>query len=219
MLVPTSPKIYHIVHMDRLTSIIADGCLWSDAEARRCRVGGTMIGLSDIKERRLKELTLNSHPNLYVGHCVPFYFCPRSPMLYKHFRANDTNLEYRGGQEPILHLEADLRQTIRWADANDRRWAFTSSNAGSYYFEDYSDLKLLDKVYWDAVQARWWSGPTIEATVQDRKQAEFLVERSFPWRLVTRIGVHSRKISRQVQGITQASSYRPTIAIKPSWYY
>ena len=63
MLVPTEPKIYHIVHVDRLASIISDGYLWSDAEARRRDVGGTAIGMTKIKERRLaKELT--SHPDL-----------------------------------------------------------------------------------------------------------------------------------------------------------
>lgn len=30
MTVPAQPKIYHIVHVDRLPSIIADGCLWCD---------------------------------------------------------------------------------------------------------------------------------------------------------------------------------------------
>ena len=35
MLVPPRPKIYHIVHVDRLESIIADGYLWSDAEVRK----------------------------------------------------------------------------------------------------------------------------------------------------------------------------------------
>jgi hypothetical protein len=31
MPVPAQPKIYHIVHVDRLPSIVADGFLWSDA--------------------------------------------------------------------------------------------------------------------------------------------------------------------------------------------
>jgi hypothetical protein len=31
MPVPAQPKIYHIVHVDRLVSIIANGFLWSDA--------------------------------------------------------------------------------------------------------------------------------------------------------------------------------------------
>ena len=86
MLVPTEPKIYHIVHVDRLTSIISDGYLWSDAETRRRGVGRTGIGMDRIKKRRLEELTLSSHPDLFVGDCVPFYFCPRSVMLYLIFR-------------------------------------------------------------------------------------------------------------------------------------
>ena len=64
-----------------------------------------------IKQRR-RSLTLNSYPRLRVGECVPFYFCPRSIMLYAIFRANLPELSYRGGQVPIVHLEADLRQTV-----------------------------------------------------------------------------------------------------------
>lgn len=50
-------------------------------------------------------------------------------MLYLIFRQND-ELSYEGGQEPIVHLEADLAETVAWAEANDKRWAFTLSNAG-----------------------------------------------------------------------------------------
>ena len=78
---PENPKIYHIVHVDRLLSIVAEGGLLSDAEMANRPGGGTVIGMSDIKRRRLTELTLASHPGLYVGECVPFYFCPRSVML------------------------------------------------------------------------------------------------------------------------------------------
>lgn len=35
MPVPEYPKLYHICHVDRLASIVADGCLWSDAEIAR----------------------------------------------------------------------------------------------------------------------------------------------------------------------------------------
>ena len=69
---PADPKIFHIVHLDRLQSIIADGGLLCDAAvAERAPVGNT-IGMNDIKRRRLTELRLNSHRALYVGACVPF---------------------------------------------------------------------------------------------------------------------------------------------------
>lgn len=136
MTVPVQPKIYHIVHVDRLQSIIADGCLWCDAEIVRRTPTGTVIGMNSIKKRRLHDLTLTSYPQLHVGDCVPFYFCPRSVMLYMIYRGNDPELPYRGGQEPIIHLQADLHASVAWAQTYHKRWAFTLSNAGSYFFED-----------------------------------------------------------------------------------
>ena len=95
--VPTDPKIYHIVHLDRLESIVSDEHLWCDATIARRAGSGTSIGIDSIKERRLTRLTLRSHPGLHVGECVPFYFCPRSVMLYLIYQGNHSNLSYHGG--------------------------------------------------------------------------------------------------------------------------
>ena len=100
---PINPKIYHIVHVDRLPSIIAEDHLWCDAAIARRSSSGTTIGMNHIKQRRLNELLLESHPHLYVGDCVPFYFCPRSIMPYVIHRARDQELTYRGGQGSIIH--------------------------------------------------------------------------------------------------------------------
>ena len=218
MLVPTEPKIYHIVHVANLASIVSEGCLWSDAEVQRRGLVGTTIGMNSIKERRL-GLTLASHPGLQLGDCVPFYFCPRSVMLYVIYKGNHPELEYTGGEDPIVHLEADLRQTVDWAVLHGNRWAFTSSNAGSRYFEDYADLAQLDKINWDAVNATQWSGIGVDSSVKEGKQAEFLVENSFTWDLVSRIGVKSQRLYATVQNTLQGSHYRPPVEIKPDWYY
>lgn len=76
------PKIYHIVHVDRLPQILSDDGLLSDAIVTEKDLGDPIIGMSRIKKRRLNELTFSSYPDLRVGQCVPFYFCPRSVMLY-----------------------------------------------------------------------------------------------------------------------------------------
>jgi ssDNA thymidine ADP-ribosyltransferase, DarT len=216
---PARPKIYHIVHVDRLASIIGDGWLWSDAEIVATQRPGTTIGMSGIKARRLNELQLSSHPGLYVGQCVPFYFCPRSIMLYLIHRANHEELSYRGGQGPIVHLESDLRATVGWAAQNRLRWAFTLSNAGARYFEDRSDLNDLGEVNWEAVTTNRWSGLNISRQVKEGKQAEFLVERCFPWTLVERVGLHSRGVAQQVADAMGAAAHRPIIEIRTDWYY
>ena len=168
--------------------------------------------MNEIKQRR-RTNALRSHADLCVGDCVPFYFCPRSVMLYLIYQANHPELEYRGGQGPIVHLEADLRRTVAWAKRKKRRWAFATSNAGSRFFDDYSDLADLDKVDWDAVHARDWQ------SCKDGKQAEFLLEDSFPWEMVLRIGVNSKEIYAKVQRALHGAHHRPTVEVMPDWYY
>lgn len=213
MAIPTQLKIFHIVHIDRLSSILEDGCLWCDSEIVRRSPPGTTIGMSGIKERRLNKLRLTSHPDLHVGDCVPFYFCPRSIMLYLIYQGNHPELDYRGGQDPIVHLEVDMMRTVDWANANNLRWAFTLSNAGAYYFEDRCDLRQLDEIDWEAVQANNWR------RCKEGKQAEFLVEHHFPWELVTRIGVFSHKLHDQVAASLCGAEHKPLVIVKPEWYY
>jgi hypothetical protein len=219
MTVPTQPKIYHIVHLDRLPSIIADGYIWCDAEVARRTPAGTTIGMNRIKQRRLNELTLTSHPGLSVGDCVPFYFCPRSIMLYLIYCGNDPSLTYRGGQEPVVHLQADLHNCVDWAEQHNRRWAFTLSNAGAYYFEDRCNLAQLSEINWQAVRTNRWSGSDISSSIKEGKQAEFLLEYCFPWHLIERIGVHSAVIYKKVANVLPVGGHRPQIEIKPDWYY
>ncbi len=144
---PTEPKIYHIIHVDRLASVLGDDALLCDATIASRMSPGTTIGMTDIKARRLQS-PLGSRPGLHVGDCVPFYFCPRSVMLYLIARSNHPNLQYRGGQDPILHLEADMHSSIAWAEKNARHWAFTLSNAGAVYFEDRCQTSQLNEINW-----------------------------------------------------------------------
>lgn len=213
MAIPKFPKIYHIIHVDRLSSVIQNGSLWCDAKVKHYAPTGSTIGIKGIKERRLNELTLSSHPGLKVGDCVPFYFCPRSVMLFVIYKKNHPNLEYKGGQEPIIHLEADLYETVAWANRKSYRWAFTLSNAGSKSFEDRRDLAQLDEIDWKAVSSTYWD------TCEENKQAEFLVESSFPWMLVERIGVLSKRIEHKVRSIVRNTKHQPHVEIKRNWYY
>jgi ssDNA thymidine ADP-ribosyltransferase, DarT len=216
--VPIQPKIYHIVHVDRLASIIADGRLFCDAAMVNRPGIGTTIGMSDIKRRRL-TLLIGCHTGLRVGDCVPFYFCPRSIMLYLLHQGNHPNLIYRGGQSPIVHLESDLYASVQWADQQGARWAFTLSNAGAYYFESRCDLGQLGEINWAAVHAHKWSGAKVSSLIKEGKQAEFLIENTFPWHLVERIGVLGQRTARQVANAIRLASYRPRVEIRPDWYY
>jgi hypothetical protein len=211
--VPDSPKLYHIVHVDRLASILENGELYSDAEVSRRSLRGTNIGMDEIKLRRMKENQLQSHPGLYVGDCVPFYFCPRSVMLFVIHKANHSSLAYRGGQTPIVHLVSDVHRVVAWASQHERRWAFTNRNAGSKVYDDWSTLDALGNLEWNAIRTNDWRQR------QEGKQAEFLLEYSLPWHLVEEVGVINNGIGSQVEVAMVGSDHRPRVQVRPDWYY
>jgi ssDNA thymidine ADP-ribosyltransferase DarT-like protein len=207
------PSIYHITHVDNLAGIAAEG-LCSDAVMLRRGGPNTAIGMSAIKQRRL-TLPVKCHPGDSVGDCVPFYFCPRSIMLYLIYMANHPDLTYRGGQGPIVHLEADMEETVEWAESEGLRWSFTLSNAGAVYTEFRNDLNDLGEVDWPAVRAIDFR----DAQVKEGKQAEFLVMESFPWELVRRVGVRTAEIQATVQAALDPDAHCPPVDIRPDWYF
>lgn len=91
--------------------------------------------------------------------------------------------------------------------------AFTLGNAGATYFEDRCDLARLDEINWAAVQARDWQA------LKEGKQAEFLLERAFPWHLVERIGVKSRTTYGLATNALPSAGHRPSVELRPEWYY
>ncbi|RLB90756.1 MAG: DUF4433 domain-containing protein [Deltaproteobacteria bacterium] len=212
---PQQPKIYHITHVDNLAEIIRHGNIYSDARRIAAGLDCNIIGMSTIKWRRLEEIEVTCHAGTKVGEYVPFYFCPRSIMLYILYMGNHPELTYRGGQRPIVHLQADFHATVEWANRHNVRWAFSDRNAGAYFADFFNNLDNLDKVNWEAVAATDFR----DMQVKEGKQAEFLVYDAFPWTLVEKIGVVNAEIRARVQQILRNAGHRPPIAVEPSWYY
>ncbi len=172
------------------------------------------IGMGSIKQRRL-VLPVKFHPQTHVGDYVPFYFCSRSIMLFVIHCANHPELTYRGGQSPIVHLEADLEEVVAWAKRTGRLWAFSLSNAGAAYAQFRGDVGHLNEINWEAVNATDFR----DAEVKEGKQAEFLVQDSFPWELVSKIGVLNVGVRTRVVQALHGVAHAPPVELKPNWYY
>lgn len=213
---PDQPKIYHITHVANLVSILVAGCVEADGRRVGQGSGQTSIGMPEIKRRRLYEIAVSCHPDTRVGEYVPFYFCPRSIMLYILYMGNHPDLtHYRDGQEPVLHLQVDLESAINWADQHGVNWAFSDRNAGSYYTDFYNTRNELNKINWNAIKATDFRDPMIK----EGKQSEFLIHNTCPWHIVEKIAVLNEKIYNQVNAILQNAQHKPIITIEKSWYY
>lgn len=212
---PRPTPIYHITHIENLNSILRDGFLFSDQEMIDRGGPKVAVGMSRIKRRRLEELPVRCHPGDMVGEYVPFNFCPRSVMLFKLHKKNSEDLDYRGGQEPIIHLVADLDRVVELAEGAGKNWAFTLGNAAAYACEFRNEIGQLDEIKWSSVGSDWF----IDPDVSDQKQAEFLAQGFVPWEAITFVGVHDDAARTRVLAELQGEAHQPDVAVQPNWYF
>jgi ssDNA thymidine ADP-ribosyltransferase, DarT len=204
--VPTNPGIFHITHVDNLPSIVAHGCLWSDAQRIAQNLQTTNIGYSHIKQRRLTRVVPVGVGGR-LGEYVPFNFCDRSVMLYVVSRGHEN---YCGGQDAIVHLVSSVQTAV----ALQKPWAFTDRHADLAYAAYFDSLADLSEVDWSVMPLDYWAG---DEETKEKRQAEFLVYESFPWSGVEMIGVKDAVIAARVQALLPSG--KPPVAIHPNWYY
>lgn len=197
--------IYHITDIENLPRILAAGGLLSD----KAMAGSdhTVIGHDHIKLRRLTELRIPSCGGAFVGEFVPFYFCPRSPMLFTINRGNTGRPA--GCQKTIVHLYSRFEV----GTSLGRPWAIGDGNAGARHTQFMSDPRALDSLDWEAINAIDWKGK------QHQKQSEFLVKEFFPWQSFVGIGCFDTHAEQLLKRTLDGAEHVPKIAIKRNWYY
>lgn len=74
-------------------------------------------------------------------------------------------------------------------------------------------MAQLDELDWESINTRYWQD------CKEAKQAEFLLEQSFPWELVRRVRVSSQRFYTAVRAALAAGNHQPHLAMMPDWYY
>ena len=204
--------IYHITHISNLASIAAAGGLWCDGERVRQSFGCIGIAHQNIKDRRARRAVPVAAKGTLADY-VPFYFAPRSPMLYTISRGNVEG--YQGSQEQIVHLVSSVES----ATALDRPWTFTEGHADMAFTKYFGDLEQLDQVDWAVMKEKYWNDTAERPDRKRRRQAEFLVHKSYPWAAVIEIGVMTVRMKQQCEHALVGVVHRPTVIVVPDWYY
>lgn len=202
---PATTAIYHITDVSNLPGILQREGLQSD----RAMAGEvhTRIGYDHIKLRRLSETRIACCGDRFVGEFVPFYYCPRSPMLFV-LNQGRTGRPV-GCQQTVIHLVSTVADAI----GLKRDWAISDGNAGAAYPSFYNELRALEQLDWDAIGARSWQGRT------NQKSAEFLVADFFPFTAIRTIGCYNSTVANEVAGMLAESRHRPTVLAHRDWYY
>jgi len=203
----TTISIYHITQIANLQAILQMNRLLSDAAMIRQNHNTSPIGDTEIKRRRLHDIQIDCPPYKNVGEFVPFYYCPRSPMLYR-INKGGTGLN-PGCQKDIVHLVSN----VQLATNCGQPWVIADGNAGAYHTSFTDQLAGLHSLNWAAINSRYWS------QVMHQKQAEFLVLDYYAWTNITSIGCYDNPAAQKVGAIVRTSAHQPSINKMPGWYF
>lgn len=207
--IPDPVRVYHFTHLRNLPGII-EGGLRSDAACRREGRTEVQIGSAGIRERRLELPVGDVGPGGNVGDYVPWYFGPRSPMM---FTLSRNNYEYQGGFDEVVYLVSSVPTIVElgceWI-ASDRNAALTLAE-----FTD-DEGALRGHISWDIIGSRYW---TDFADGADLRAAEFLVHGSVPWEAVEAIVTKTDGTCEQVQAMVAGRHHSPPVYVRRQWYF
>lgn len=148
-----------------------------------------------------------------VADYVPFYFAPRSPMLYTIYKGNVEG--YEQGQRPVVHLVSAVEDAV----ALGKPWCFTDGHAEMAFSRFFDDLKDLDKIDWSVMKSKMWNDTDAQPDRKRKRQAEFLVHDFFPWSAIGAIGVIDADVESEVLNLIGKNPHQPQVVVKRNWYY
>jgi hypothetical protein len=199
-----------MTHVQNLPSIIRTGCLYCDKQAQAHQARSTAY--TNLKAKRAAKL-VPVPPNGVIADYVPFYFAPRSPMLYAvHTGYVGTGLV----QSEIVYLVTTVDTIVQAG----KSFVFTDRHPLSSSPRFCNNLNQLNHhVDWQVMQLLYWNDTPECPDRKSRRQAEFLVYQMVEWTLIEQIGVFNRERLAQVSKVLASAAHQPPVQVRRDWYY
>jgi len=209
---PIPTPVMHFTHVENLPGIIANG-LVSDLTARSEGSILVDVGEQSIKlARRTRAVGLR--PGGVVADYAPFYFAPRSPMMYSIDHGNVAT--YRQGCDRIIYLVSSLE---RLSEAG-LTWLVSDRNARMAYaeFRGQED-ETFDHVDWDLMRAKWWNNTPEFPDRKERRMAECLVHERAPWASFVQVMTKTDATASEVRAMLSAAGQATRVIVRAGWYF
>lgn len=199
----------HFTDVVHLTTILAEGLL-CDSHASRS-VLKKEAGNLDIKAaRRLRQVDIE--PYGVVADYVPFYFAPRSPMMFaiSHGRVPHYGQDVSG----LIYLVTSTQELV----AQGLTVLVTDRNARLDLAEFRPESDCADLVDWDLMKQRYWNNNDQYPDRRERRMAECLVHQKVPFDAFGAIVVQNKQQAATVEAALAAAGKAVPVYVRDAWY-
>jgi hypothetical protein len=211
---PIDPRLFRIVHIDTLPTLLKRGGLYAPSSTPDDGLPYRTIHNENVQASRSNR-DVPCGPRGTIHDYVPFYFGPLSVMLLNLHTGRVEG--YNDGQAPIIYLVTSIARV----DAAGRPWVFSDGHGLAALTNWYDDPGMLGEVDWDLVGQRYWADNPQDNDRQRRKQAELLVWEHLPWAAIGGVAVLNATAKARVEAALAAhpAGAGVKVAVKPDWYY
>lgn len=202
--------IFRLTHYGNLEFTLLNGIYCRNSE--EADPNYINIGHRNLIDKRGKRIVPIS-PKGVLNDYVPFYFAPKSPMLYSIYRKNVDG--FTGKQKDIIYLVSSVETIV---NANIQ-FAFTNGHAYEIISKFYNQTTDLNKVDWELMGATYWNNTEFDNDRMRRRMAEFLIYQFVPAKCILAIVVSDEKTLGIVESIQNKCNTNIKSIIKRNWYY
>jgi ssDNA thymidine ADP-ribosyltransferase, DarT len=204
--------VYHITHVSNLASIVSGGQLDCVNQCAAKGIEPASIAYAGIKAQRARTAVTVARGGTLADY-VPFYYAPRSPMLYaNHYYGGVADAP--GGQASIVHLVSSVEVL-----AEAGKFVVTDGKPTEAVTVQYGDLGGLDSVDWAVMPLKMWNDTDEAGDRKRRRQAEFLVHAKVPFSAFCVVGVLDLNAAGETATALAEMPDPPAVRIRPDWYY
>ncbi len=220
--------LFHFTAFQNLENIFSFGAIKSKNLLRSENVTPVNIACNNIQDKRARTIVDAQGRTLHDY--VPFYFAPRSPMLYSIVHNNVPEAE-ETNQENFVYLVSSVDNLC------NLQFVFTDYQAIVTYASFYNNLSDLNKICWDLIfecphlpeqklpfkgYCKFFLNNDKNPRYVKRKEArlaEFLVFSQVPIEKISMIVVKKQSMKDYVENLLRKYNINIKVEIRADWYF
>ncbi|PIC58307.1 hypothetical protein CSV80_05775 [Sporosarcina sp. P12(2017)] len=205
--VASNQLLYHMTHITNLPSILKCGGLQSHAVMQMNQLKHQDIANQDVQARRDRiKIPVGKGGTLHDY--VPFYFAPRSPMLYY---LHKQHLQ----QEDVVYFMTSIASI----QVHALDFVFTDAHAIRRLTKFFTDPIHLNQIDWKVMTSDYWHDIDEDMSRKARRQAEFLIHEAVPLSACLGFAVFNERAKEKLEKMLQDAGSTLSVAVRRHFYY